>query len=339
MSNAKKYIGKKSFPVDKFFQKDCIDWYRTRTGRTINPLWHNYYSAQNGIKDVRYIPENLYYSKIEPFYNRKELIKGYDDKCFYSETFSSVISSDCAERPFTYLRNISGLFYDSDFNVLTKHEAVKLLVSNKEGYVIKESLTGTGGNRIIFVEKGETKTPEELSEIFDRYKKDFVVESLVTQCDEMAYFNPSSINTIRFITFLDENGAHLLSACLRMGGKGSHTDNFSTGGIACGITEDGTLKGVAFDQSYNKHFVHPNGISFAGRKIPNYETALKLVLNLAKRFGHFRIISWDIAIAPDYKPIIIEFNLTPQSIDLHQINNGPLFGVYTEKVLHEVFKK
>ena len=155
----------------------------------------------------------------------------------------------------------------------------------------------------------------------------------------MKALNPSSINTIRFITFLDLEGVHILSACVRMGGEGSRTDNFSTGGVACGIDSNGRLKKYGYDQQYNKYSVHPNGHIFAGTQIPNYETAKEFVKTLARRFGHFRIISWDIVITPDYSPLIIEFNFTPQSIDLHQINNGPLFGKYTEKVLNEAFGK
>ena len=102
---------------------------------------------------------------------------------------------------------------------------------------------------------------------------------------------------------------------------------------------DGTLKDFAYNQKYEKFDVHPSGRKFAGRQIPNFASALELVRALHLRFGHFRIISWDIAIDKNYKPSLIEFNLTPQSIDLHQINNGPLFGCLTESVLHEVFEK
>ena len=112
-----------------------------------------------------------------------------------------------------------------------------------------------------------------------------------------------------------------------------------TGGIACGVDDNGVLKSVAYDQQYNRYEIHPNGHQFAGTKIPGFQKAKELVYTLHRRFGHFRIISWDIAIAPDHSPVIIEFNLTPQSIDLHQINNGPLFGDLTESVLMEAFGK
>lgn len=337
LANAKSNIGRKSIDIDAEYEKESVNWWKERTGCSVNPLWHNFYSTQNGIKDVRYIPENLYYSKIEPYYNRKAFAKCCDDKCYYSERFPENAAPSGFKRPRSILRNINGLFFGENFEFLTVEQSARLLSKQNNGYVIKESITGTGGNRIIFVEPGEAKSVDEIVDIFIRYKKDFVVESLIEQCKEMKALNPSSINTIRFITFLDADGVHLLSTVVRMGGIDSRTDNFSTGGIACGVDEQGQMKPVAYDQQYNRYDTHPNGCKFGGMQIPSYDAAVSLVKTLHKRFGHFRIISWDIAIDSNYVPTIIEFNLTPQSIDVHQINNGPLFGNLTEKVITEAF--
>lgn len=339
LSNAKKNIGSKPYPHDANFEEDAILYWKKHTSLKVNPIWHSFYSSQNGIKDVRYVPENIYYAYIEPFYNRKPFCQCCDDKCYYTERFPTNAVPGGVNRPKTILRNISGIFYDAEFQILSDDKAADLLSEWKDGYVIKESITGTGGNRIIFVGPGEKKRREELLEIFKRYKKDYVIEGLITQCAEMAALNPSSVNTIRFITYLDRQGVHLLSTVVRMGGANSKTDNFSTGGIACGVDDNGVLKSVAYDQQYNRYEIHPNGHQFAGTKIPGFQKAKELVYTLHRRFGHFRIISWDIAIAPDHSPVIIEFNLTPQSIDLHQINNGPLFGDLTESVLMEAFGK
>lgn len=336
-SKARKVIKAKAYPVDKKFERDSVRWWKDYTGLSIDPIWHNYYSAMNGIRKIEYLPENLYYAYIEPFYNRKAFAPCCDDKCYYTERFPAHVMRDLGTRPSVRLRNISGMFYDENFQILSRTNAIRRLAEETRGYVIKESITGKGGNRITFVEPGERRTSEELKVILARYGKDFVVEGLIEQCRELAELNPDSVNTIRLITWLTQDGVHILSGVLRMGGAGSRTDNFSTGGIACGITEKGRLKETAYDQQYNRYMIHPNGRRFANVIIPNYEKAKKLVQILHLRFGHFRIISWDIAITKDYTPALIEFNLTPQSIDFHQINNGPLFGDATEQMLKEVF--
>ena len=340
LSNARKYIGDKPYEVDTEFEKKSKNYWKRHTGININTLWHSFYSFTNGIKDVRYIPENLYYAYIEPFYNRKDFAQCCDDKCYYPERFPENAFSEGVNRPPIYLRNIGGMFFDESFNILSSNDAIEYISNNVDGYVIKESITGRGGNRILFVEKGTRKTKDEIRKVFEQYNKDFVVEGIIEQCQELGKLNPTSVNTIRFITYLDETGTHLLSSVLRIGGKNARMDNFSTGGMACGIHDDGSLKECGYDQYYNKfERIHPNGIQFAGAVVPSFEKAERLVERLHPRFGHFRVISWDVAIGLEYEPILIEFNLTPQGIDLHQINNGPLFGNYTDKILGEVFKK
>ena len=63
-----------------------------------------------------------------------------------------------------------------------------------------------------------------------------------------------------------------------------------------------------------------------------------LVKSAAMRLPHFKIISWDIAISEEYKPIIIEYNVANTIPDINQIGAYPFFGELTDKILEEVFK-
>ncbi len=62
-----------------------------------------------------------------------------------------------------------------------------------------------------------------------------------------------------------------------------------------------------------------------------------MVKHCHERMGHFRLISWDVAIGENNEPILIEANLRNGECDFHQLNNGPLFGELTDRVLTEVF--
>ena len=53
--------------------------------------------------------------------------------------------------------------------------------------------------------------------------------------------------------------------------------------------------------------------------------------------GHFRLVSWDIAIDECGDPVLIEANMRKGGINLNQFSNGPLFGDLTERVMNEVF--
>ncbi|MFD3155948.1 sugar-transfer associated ATP-grasp domain-containing protein [Haloimpatiens sp. FM7330] len=328
LNEMKEKLKKHKFTIDKDYEYKSKKYWSKYC--KINTMWHSFYSYCNGIKDVRYIPENIYYSKIEPFYNKKSFAKAIDDKCFYSERFKGI------KLPNIILRNISGNYFDDKFNILSIEDAVDLCYKCDE-FVIKSSIDGAGGDSVKFICPSELNNREELTEIFHQYEKNFVIQDVIKQHGILSSINTSSINTIRFITFLYNGEVHLLSSVLRMGGVGARVDNFSSGGISCGICEDGTLKKVAYDEQYNKYTKHPSGAEFAEIKIPYYGKAVNAVKKQHVRFGHFRIISWDIAIDPNGDIILIEFNITPQSIDLHQINNGPLFGDLTDEVLKDVF--
>jgi hypothetical protein len=76
---------------------------------------------------------------------------------------------------------------------------------------------------------------------------------------------------------------------------------------------------------------------FEGFNIPSYEKAVELIKLLHPRLGHFRLVSWDIAINAQGEAVLIEANMRKGSINFHQFNNGPLFGELTDRVLDEVF--
>nr|WP_262361303.1 hypothetical protein [Gracilibacillus timonensis] len=56
------------------------------------------------------------------------------------------------------------------------------------------------------------------------------------------------------------------------------------------------------------------------------------------RIPYFKMVSWDYAIDKNGDPVLIEANIPTGQIDFHQINIGPIFGEYTEKVLDHVYK-
>jgi len=85
---------------------------------------------------------------------------------------------------------------------------------------------------------------------------------------------------------------------------------------------------------------HPDsGLIFEGYEVPGYQKCRDAVPMLHAQMPRFRLVSWDFAIDPDGEPVLIEANLHYGELDFHQINNGPIFGEDTEKILKEVFNK
>ena len=60
-----------------------------------------------------------------------------------------------------------------------------------------------------------------VEEVFDKYGNNFVIEELAKQHPAMASLNPSSLNTIRVITFRKENEILVCMVICRIGKPGN----------------------------------------------------------------------------------------------------------------------
>lgn len=112
----------------------------------INHIWHKAYIATNGIEDVRYIPEDIFYKKIEPRLNRYDLYRSYSDKNIYDKNFSEFKMAK------TICRNMNGENYDSEYNIITFRKSVELVAefAQNNKIVLKPSIE-TGGGRNVEV--------------------------------------------------------------------------------------------------------------------------------------------------------------------------------------------
>ncbi|MCH5278289.1 MAG: hypothetical protein J1E60_00690 [Christensenellaceae bacterium] len=171
-------------------------------------------------------------------------------------------------------------------------------------------------------------------------KGDIIIQKPLKQHSELNKLNSTSVNTIRILSLLSRSGVKIYYSIIRMGINGAKVDNASSGGITCGIQEDGRLKEVGYSSNGRKYEKHPSlGIKFDSIVIPNYKCAVELVKKLHPRLPHFKLISWDIAIREDAVPVLIETNIHYGELDFHQLNKGPLFGEDTQKILEMVFRE
>ena len=84
---------------------------------------------------------------------------------------------------------------------------------------------------------------------------------------------------------------------------------------------------------FNEYFLYDFN-HFPNVKIPNYDACKNLCVRMAPRFVRiFRLISWDIALDENNKPVLIDVNLSYGQLDFHQMCNGPLFGESIKDIL------
>lgn len=290
--------------------------------------YHKYYIDRTGIFDVRFIPDDLFVGYIDGYLNNRAIEPGVADKNYFDMYLKGF------KMPKTYLRLINGIFEDSNYNIISKEQAINILC-NQKNITIKPSMASYGGKNVSFL---TNPTKEEIEDYLNELPcQNLIFQETIKQSNETAKLHPESLNTIRVMTLLLDDEIKILPSAFRMGVGKSKVDNASFGGIYCRINEDGTLSDFAYDALGKKFETHPDGGKFEQVKFDFLPKVFDLVKQAAQRFPHFRLIGWDIAIDENNEPIIIEANLTMSGMDVIETICGPLFGEYTDRILKEVF--
>ncbi len=315
---------------------EAIRFYRETTGMKIDPIYHNYQKEKTGKFYKEYIPDDLFYNYIDPYFNRiKE--RSLDNKCYYDLLFAGFAM------PKSYLKRLNGIWFDGEEHAIDKETVNAVLLSHPAVFIKKAFNTG-GGKGVFYLSNESGDIVSRFWEIIGRIDEDVVIQEPLKQHPALSRVNESSVNTIRVLSMLRPDGSiKIYSVVLRMGMAGKKVDNASSGGITCGVNLDGHCKEAGYYSYVNggkRLLNHPtSGMPFKDIFIPNMDKIIAFVEKAAVRIPHFRLVSWDIALRDDGEPVLIEANFYDGEIDFHQLNNGPLFKEDTEAILREVFSK
>ena len=311
--------------------KEIQDFYTPLLGHPVPTDWHKYFSARTGVFSKLYFPTSVYKNEIAGRLNVYPLKRAYTDK-----NITDLILPD-ARQPKIYMKNMNGYFYVGR-TAVSKETAVEMC-KDLGDVIIKPSLTARGkGVAKIHIENGMTDMDgKSLSEVFDSYKSDYLIEELVHQHKDMAALNPSSINTIRILTYRTGMEVKVVYTVIRIGRSGQSVDNESAGGISTRINPDGTLAKYAFGAPGVDYVEFTDsGVKLDGYRIPSFDDAIEMVKQNHLHLPFFNLVGWDVAITEDGTPTMIEFNMTP---DLSQSANGPAFGEYTEMIIKDAMRR
>jgi len=303
-------------------KKEIQDTYK-RAGLQAPPnQWHQLYSHVFGSFHADFVPEDLFYSTIEPKMNRREMFPTLVDKNLLSKLFPNT------PQPVTLFKNINGMFLDEKDKAYDKKEVIGHL-SKRDVFFIKPSIDSGGGKKVRRIDLSNHSAEErkqEIEQLLATYKRDFLTQIPLSQSKELSRLNPTSLNTVRLMTHLSDGQVRVLSSYVRFGGEGSFVDNTNSGGLCCGIQSDGGLKTYAYDKKFNKFALSTKGEKFEQISIPNFAEVEETVKRLHLRVPYFKLLSWDIAIDEKDSPVLIEFNVFFQEINSHQIVNGPVLS-------------
>lgn len=318
---------------DNRYPQAIADYWQTHYGTAVHPFWHVVCANVTGKEDVRYVPTDIWFDAILPFFNKMPMRDAYVDKNLSDRLLGP------AHAPATILRRMHGRYYRSNTEGISREAALAAILDGPSEQIIKPSLTDNGvGIRKLQIVAGAITLQGEatsLDALEASHGADFIVQATIRQHATMAEPHPSSVNTIRLVTFRWHDDIRLLLSFARFGTGGNITDNAGTGGVCCGIGEDGRLHATAVDEHGTVHAQHPTtGYAFDNRiVVPNYEQICQQALALHQKIFHFDLVSWDFAVGENGEPVFLEFNLRG-AIYIYQFACGkPIFGDLTAEVL------
>lgn len=312
-------------------KKEIQNFYVGMIGKKIPLYMHEYFYARTGVFSKEYIPGTLYFGELLPKANEHSLSSLYGDKNITDLLFPG------ENLAHTILKNMNGYYY-FEGKPVSKAEAITLC-SNLKDVIIKPSRLSQGvGVQCISITNGVVDGDGRLFDgLLKEYKKNFQIQQKIKQHKDMAALNPTSVNTLRILSYRSGMEVLIIYSVIRIGRMNQVVDNQSAGGLSTTISKDGKLGKYSFGSVGNEKIEKTDtGVVLKDYKVPSYDKALEFVKRLHLNLPFFNIIGWDVAIEENGEPILIEFNTKP---GLSQSAFGSGMGEYTERIIRELWPR
>jgi hypothetical protein len=323
--------------IDYNFLDEIQGFWFENYNKKVNPIIHLAYMNLTGIKEKRIIPHFELRNELHPFFNDLKKHSFYSDKNVYDKLI------DTNNRPETVIKRIHGNYFDVNNSHISKEKAESILLGVQEDLIIKPSISnnGVGITKLIFRQDklyydGKRVTLAKMEEI---QGENFIVQKVIKQHPVMSDPHPSSVNTLRMVTFRWRGKIRHLLTYAAFGGGNDVKDNAVSGAVSLSVDDSGILGKYAMDGDGIFHTHHPTThFSFLDNQIqiPNYTYFIEFVIKLHKDILHHDYVSWDIAVGKDGQPVFIEPNFRGTAWRYQLASRKPIFGEITEDVLRHV---
>ena len=131
----------------------------------------------------------------------------------------------------------------------------------------------------------------------------FNLEELIIQDEGMAYFDESSLNTLRVQTINANNTCDILFILLSYGKDGLNADNLNSRGN--GLLVD-LNNGITYSRNARSSRDKYSNKQVVGIKIPRFDELKDIALQLAKVLNKYKVISFDLALDKNKGWVLVE---------------------------------
>ena len=299
-------------------------------GNKISNKWHRLYQSYTGKFNKDYFPEILFSTRLEPMFCPSNICKVLQDKSLVEILYASVVN---LKFPKTVIINCSGIFYDGNRNIINRDMAITFVEHwNKSAdFIIKPTVNTKEGKDVLKIKKNGDFNKERIAELFDIYRKNYIVQECIVNCEEIQQLYDKSLNTFRVMTYILEDRLYHTPLILRIGRYGSEIDDE----LSIGVSDDGYLRKEAYTFAGERYSDHPDTkVRFTGYYIPGVAKIIESAYACHKKTPHTKFVSWDFAIDKNCNPVLIEANLLGHSSWFPQVVCGEsTFGDNTKRIL------
>jgi hypothetical protein len=310
-------------------KKEVQDFYKSLIGRKVPLYCHEYFYSRTGVFTKEYVPNNFYHCELVPRANihRLQGVLGDKNMCDFLFPGENIVHS--------FLKRINGYYYYE--NKPVSEEDAIAACKNLKNAIIKPAKESEGhGVKLFSVYDGITSIEgKTVGQVFNEYGNDFLIQEQIKQHKDIAMLNPSSVNTMRILSYRSGMEVLIIYSVIRIGRGGSVVDNQCAGGISTTISKEGRLGKTAFGGFSTDNITKTDsGILLDGYQLPSYKKAIEMVKRLHLKLPWFNIVGWDVAIQEDGEPVLIEFNTNP-GLSQSAFKSG--MGEYTERIIRELW--
>ena len=295
--------------VPKEYSSTKIEEYALRAfGHKGYATWLELYALIHGQFESGWIPDDFYRTNLinalnPPQYRCISMLKSFD---------SAVFGLNC----------VIPLFCSRDGRLIGGGRLLSLadceeILSRHEGEIVVKVDAGASATSTKFVSARSLDLKEIVAS-----KKNLVFQAPFEQHEAYARLNPSSVNTIRILTFLDEQGPpRVLYTKGRFGAEGSRVDNTRVGGRAFFFDDESRVSDFCHD-SVGRKFSFPVKCTEA---FPGVSLARDCAIRLHVLVPFLRIVAWDFVVDREGTARLLEWNTRSPDVWVNEALVGPLW--------------